>query len=111
MNQVENYTTQNYLECYQYENNAIIIHRRRSVSGILHTIFGVAVYWKVQNQPAIASDWTDVEIICIYNSIKKNKVTRRCMEALALHNSSTKVNLEYSISFISVIDSKELPLE
>ena len=41
-NQVEEYTTHNCLECYQYADHAIIINRRRSVSGILHTLIGVA---------------------------------------------------------------------
>ena len=41
-NQVEDYTTQNCLECHKYADHAIIINRRQSVSGILHTLLGVA---------------------------------------------------------------------
>ena len=42
-NQVEYYTTQNCLVYHQYEDNAIILNKRRSVSGIIHTLLGVAV--------------------------------------------------------------------
>ena len=58
-NQVEDYTTYNCLECHQDVDHAIIINRRRSVSGILHTLLGVAVFWKVHIQPDIASNSTD----------------------------------------------------
>ena len=56
--QVEYYTTKNCLECHQYADHAIIINRRRSVSGILHTLFGVAVCWKVQIQRDVTSEST-----------------------------------------------------
>ena len=46
-NQVEDYTTHIFLECQQYADHAIIINRRRSVSGIIHTLLGVSVLWKV----------------------------------------------------------------
>ena len=58
-NQVEDYTTQNYLECQQDADHAIILNRRRSVSSIIHTLLGFDVCWKVQSQPNIASDSTD----------------------------------------------------
>ena len=45
--QVEDYTTQNCLELHQDVYYDIIINRRRSVSGIIHTLIGVAVFWKV----------------------------------------------------------------
>ena len=64
-NQVEYHTTQIFLECHQDADHAKILNRRRSVSGIIHTLLGVAVFWKVQIQPAIASDYTDGEIICM----------------------------------------------
>ena len=64
-NQVEDHTTQNCLECHQDADHAIILNRRRSVSGIIHNLLGVAVCCKVQIQPAIASDSTDGEIICM----------------------------------------------
>ena len=70
-NQVEDYTTHNFLEFHQYVDHAIIINIRQSVSGIIHTILGVAVYWKVQIQLAIASDSTDGKIYaCTSLSIK-----------------------------------------
>ena len=39
-NQVEKYTTHNFLECHHDADHAIIIKRRRSVSGIIHTLLG-----------------------------------------------------------------------
>ena len=57
--QVEDHTTQNCLECHQDIDHARILNIRRSVSGIIHTLLGVTVCWKVQIQPAIASDSTD----------------------------------------------------
>ena len=57
--QVEDYTTHNFLECHQYADHAININIRRSVSGILHTLLGVSVYLKVQIQPYISSEYTD----------------------------------------------------
>ena len=61
-NQVKDHTTQNYLEFHQDADHARILNRRRSVSGIIHTLLCVAVYWKVQIQPDIASDSTGGEI-------------------------------------------------
>ena len=43
-NQVEEHTTHNCLECHQDTDHAIILNRRRSVSGIIHTLLSVAVY-------------------------------------------------------------------
>ena len=42
-NQVEYHTTQNCLEFHQDADYARIINRRRSVSGIIHTLIGVSV--------------------------------------------------------------------
>ena len=42
-NQFEDHTTQNCLEYHKYADHARIINRIRSVSGILHTLLGVAV--------------------------------------------------------------------
>ena len=58
-NQVEYHTTQNCLECHQDADHARIIDRRRPVSGIIHTLLGVAICFKVQIHPAISSDSTD----------------------------------------------------
>ena len=46
-NKVEYYKTGNFSECQQYADHARIINRRRSVSGIIHTLLGVAVCWKL----------------------------------------------------------------
>ena len=46
-NQVEYHTTQNFFECHQDTYHYIIINRRCSVSGIIHTLLGVAVFCKV----------------------------------------------------------------
>ena len=40
-NQFEDYTTNNCFECHQDDDHAIILKRRRSVSGILYTLLGV----------------------------------------------------------------------
>ena len=58
-NQVEDYTTHNFLECHQYSNHAIIINRRSLVSGIINTSIGVAVFRKVKIQPTVEYDSTD----------------------------------------------------
>ena len=79
-NQVEDHTTQNGLECHQDANHARITNRRRSVLGIIHTILGVDVCSKLQIQPAIASEFTEGEIRCMYKDVKKNKVIRGYME-------------------------------
>ena len=46
-NQVEDYTTHNFLECRQYAYHDRTINKRWSVSGILNTLLGVAVFCKV----------------------------------------------------------------
>ena len=46
-------------------DHARIIKIIQSVSGILHTMLGIYVYWKVHIQPAIASEYTDGEIRCM----------------------------------------------
>ena len=46
-NQVEYYTTHDFLKFYQDSNNIIIIKRRRLVSGTIHTLLEVEVLWKV----------------------------------------------------------------
>ena len=46
-NQVEYHTTQNCLYCHQDADHDRIINRRRSVSGIIHTLLDVDVCWKV----------------------------------------------------------------
>ena len=58
-NQVDDHKTQNFLECHQDADHSIILNRRRSVMGIIHTLLGVAVFWKVQIQTVIESDSTD----------------------------------------------------
>ena len=71
--QIEYYTTQNCLECHQDADHEIILNRRRSVFGIIHTLLGVSVFCKVQIQPNIASYSTDVEIRYKYKGFKKTK--------------------------------------
>ena len=75
-NKVEDYTTQKFLECHQDADNA---NRRRSFSGILHTMIGLYVSRKVQIKRDTASDSTDGEIRCMYKAVKKTKVIRRYM--------------------------------
>ena len=68
-NQVEEHTTQNCLEHHQYAN-FYNTNRRRSVSGIIHTLFGVSVFWNVQIQPSIDSESPDGEIWCMHKAVK-----------------------------------------
>ena len=74
-NKVEYYTTHNCLECHQDADDDIILNRRRSVSVIIHNLLNVAVFWKVQIQPYVASNSVDGEIICIYKAVKKTKAS------------------------------------
>ena len=53
-NKSEEYRNHNCLEFHQYADHDIIISRRRSVSGIITTLLGVAICWKLQIKPAIA---------------------------------------------------------
>ena len=76
--------------------------------GIIHTLLGVSVCWKVQIRPAIASDSTDGESICIYKAVKKTKVIRRYMEALALYTGAHTVHFEDNTRFISVVEAKRV---
>ena len=46
-NQVEDHTTKKCLECHQYADHSIILNIRRSFSGIIHNLLGVAVCLKV----------------------------------------------------------------
>ena len=46
-NRVEDHTTQNCFKYHQDADHAIILNRRRSVLGIIHTLLGVAVCWKL----------------------------------------------------------------
>ena len=58
-NQVEDYTAQNFLECYQDSYHDTIINSRRSVSGIIHTLIGVAFCYRVHIQPPVAYEFTN----------------------------------------------------
>ena len=46
--QVEDYITQTCIEYHQDTDHARINNSRRSVPLIIHTLLGVAVFWKVQ---------------------------------------------------------------
>ena len=105
-NQVEDHTTQNCSECYQDSDHTRILNRRRSVSGILHDLLGVAVCWKLQTQTAIASDSTDGEIRCMYRAVKKTKAIRRYMEALELHTGAPTVHWEDNTRCIYIFEAK-----
>ena len=55
---------------------ARIIIIRRSFSGIIHTIIGIDVCWKLYIQPAVESDSADGESMCMYKSVKKKILYR-----------------------------------
>ena len=74
-NQVEDHTTQKCLECHQDAYHARIINRRISVSGIINTLLGISVCWKVKIQPDIESEPTDGEIRCMYKDFKKKSLS------------------------------------
>ena len=76
-NQVKYHTTHNYLEYHKDADNAIINNSIRSVSGIIHTIIGITFLWKLQIQPAVASESTDVEIKYMYKVVNIIKAIRR----------------------------------
>ena len=77
--QVEDYITHNFLEYHQDAYHARTFNRRRSVSGIICTLIGVYVCWKVYIQPDITSESTDGNISCMYKDFNKTKVIRRYM--------------------------------
>ena len=54
----------------------------------------------------MASDSTDGEIRCMYKAVKKTKVIRRYMEALALYTGAPTVHWEDNTSCISVVEAK-----
>ena len=89
-------------------DHAIFINRRRSVSGIIHTLIGVVVCWKVEIQPDIASDSTDREIRYMYKAVNKTNIIRRYMKALALQNGATVAHWEYNTRCIYVVESKRV---
>ena len=91
-NQVKDQTTQNCLEYHKYTDHVRVLNRRLSFSGIMHTMFGVSVCWKVHIYPDIVSDSIYGEIICMQKSVKKNKVIWRYLETLALHNGAPTVH-------------------
>ena len=59
-------------------------------------------------KPAIESDSTEGEIICILKAMKKTKVIRRYMEDLALHTGAPKVYWEEDTSCIYVVEYKRI---
>ena len=110
-NQVEDHTTQIILECHQDADHARILNRRRSILGIINTLLGVAVCWKVQIHPSIASDSTDGEIRCMYKAIKKTKVIKRYTEALSLYTGTPAVIGRITQVVSLLLKLKELLLE
>ena len=64
-NQVEYHTTHHCLEFHQDAYHARTINRRCSVLGIIHTLLGISVWWKLQIQPDIASESTYGKIRCM----------------------------------------------
>ena len=87
-------------------DHARVLNIRRTVSGIIHTLIGVAVCWKIQIKPYISFDPNYGEIIFMYKAAKKTKDTRRYMEALVIHTGETTVHWEDNTSYISVVEAK-----
>ena len=102
---MEDYTTHIFLEYHQYAFHARIINRRRSVSGILHTLLGVAVCLKLLIQPAVAYASTDGGIRCMNKALKKTKATRIYMKDLSLHTCTIE-----TIAFLKQYYRNPIPL-
>ena len=69
----------------------------------MHTVIGVAVCWKVQIKPAIASDSTYGEIICMYKYVKKKTLSGDTWKP----QHSTQVNLHH-MCCIYVVEAKRV---
>ena len=104
--QVEDYKTQNCLECHQDADQSIIINIIFSVSGILHTLIGIAVWFKLHILSAKSSDSTGVEIRCMYKSVKKDNVFWIYMESLVLHTGAPTLHWEDNIRCIYFVEAK-----
>ena len=61
---MEDYITRDCLVCHQYVYHNRTVNRMRSLSGIVHTPLGIAVFQKFQINHAVVSDYTDGEICC-----------------------------------------------
>ena len=78
-NQAGYYTTQNCLGFYQDAYHARILKSIRSVSGIMLTLLGDSVCWKVQIQSAIASYSNGGDIRYTYKTVNKTKAIWKYM--------------------------------
>ena len=103
---MEDYTTKYCLEYHQDADNTRIINIRLSVSGIIHTLLGITVSWKLQIQPAVESESTDGEILCMYKDVNKTKSICWYTEAWALHTGAPTVHWEANNICISVVEDK-----
>ena len=73
-------------------NHPRINNRRWYVSGIINTIIGVLVWWKVQIQTDVASESTYVWIIWMYKTVNNTEEIWCYMEDLALHTGAPTVH-------------------
>ena len=78
------------------------------MSGIIHTVLGAVLYWKVKTQPVFYSYSTYGEIHYGYKASKKTKYVRLYMESLALRTGSPTVHWEYNTSCVYVVESKRV---
>ena len=105
-NQVEYYTTSIFLECHQYAYHARILNIRRSVSGIIHNLLGVSIFWEVNIQPYISSESTGGEMRCMYKAVKKNKAIQSYTKPLKIHTGAPTVHREDITNCIYVVEAK-----
>ena len=70
---VEDYTTHNFLELHKNVDHARILNRILYVSGIIHTILGVAVLWSVKIHIYVTSYSTNGKIHCMCKYLKKTE--------------------------------------
>ena len=104
--QVEDYKTHNCIELHQDQDHAIILNRRWPFSGIIHNIIDIVLLWKINIQPAVEFEPSDVEIICIYKAVDKTTAIRGNTELLEIHTDAPKVHLEDSTSCIYFVEYK-----
>ena len=104
--QIEYYTTCNFLECHQDADHVGIINRWKYVSGIIHTLLGVSVCWKIKINNSVSSYSTYGETHCLYKAVKNTKYFQCYTDSIFLHAVSPTVHQKNNTSCISLVDAK-----
>ena len=72
---------------------------------IIHTLLGVSLFWKVQNNPVVNSGSTYEEICCIFKAVDNTNSVSCYMEYFPLNTRSPTVYLKNNKSCISTIEA------